>query len=154
MPANADRQERRRNHHTETSCQTAVRPPKRYIQADTIETTYLRSITEPQRDRLSKLPLAGAIPNGIANGTALIGPDTLITFEIPKPVNLFAWQDKIFNAVKGALANCITICGPDAILAKVYDGESWASQRDDQMKRLATDSTIAGFWARVYWTSS
>ena len=46
---------------------------------------------------------AGPIPNGQADGTAIIAPGTVFSLEIAEFVKLFAWQGKVFDAKAGQL---------------------------------------------------
>ena len=66
----------------------------------------------------------GPIPNGEAEGTALIDPGTAKSVEVARLINHFAWQGKVFDAASGTLVNHITVFGIKAILAKVYLGDS------------------------------
>jgi hypothetical protein len=85
----------------------------------------LLTLSKEELEKIFDSSPAGPIPNGVANGTALIAPGTPFTPEIAEFINLFAWQGKIFDASKGALVNRITMFGLDAILAKVYKDASW-----------------------------
>lgn len=93
--------------------------------ASNMNSKQLLSMSKEELEQLFDSSPAGQIPNGVANGTALIAPGTLFTPEIAEFINLFAWQGKIFDAAKGALVNRITVFGLDAILAKVYKDASW-----------------------------
>jgi hypothetical protein len=77
-----------------------------------------------QLDALFGAAENGPIPDGAANGTALIAPGTTFTPELAQIVNLFAWQGKSFDAKHGVLRNRITAFGLNAIVAEVYHGES------------------------------
>ena len=84
----------------------------------------LLSMSTAQLDQLFADAAPGKIPNGEAQGTALIDPGTSKAPELAKIVNTFAWQGKVFDAQKGMLVNHISVFGIKAILAKVYQGES------------------------------
>jgi hypothetical protein len=75
-------------------------------------------------DKLFGSAPPGAIPNGEAQGTALIDPGTVQAPELAALINHFAWQGKVFDAAHGTLVNHITAFGIKAILAKVYLGDS------------------------------
>ena len=66
----------------------------------------------------------GPIPNGPAEGTAIIAPGTMFSPEIAKVINVFAWQGKTFDARHGTLRNRITVFHIDAIVAEVYVDKS------------------------------
>jgi hypothetical protein len=67
----------------------------------------------------------GPIPEGQADGTAIIAPGTVFSPEIAKMINIFAWQGKVFDSKAGVLRNRIGAFGLNAIVAKVYNGDSW-----------------------------
>lgn len=75
-------------------------------------------------DLFSKSP-AGDIPNGEAQGTAIIAPGTKFSSAIASLINIFTWQGKTFDAAHGTLTNRILAFGINAIVAQVYKGESW-----------------------------
>ncbi len=80
-------------------------------------------------DKLFAAAPPGQIPNGDAQGTALIDPATAKSPELAQLVNVFAWQGKVFDAQHGTLVNHITLLGIKAILAKVYLGDSLIDQK-------------------------
>jgi len=75
-------------------------------------------------DLFSKSP-AGEIPNGEANGTAIIAPGTSFSAEIASLINIFGWQGKTFDGAHGTLTNRISAFGINAIVAEVYKATSW-----------------------------
>jgi hypothetical protein len=66
----------------------------------------------------------GPIPNGEAQGTAIIAPGTSYSPEIATIINHFGWQGKNFDAQHGTLVNRILPFGLNAIVAEVYVGNS------------------------------
>lgn len=90
---------------------------------------------------------AGEIPQGEANGTAIVAPGTTYTQDIATFVNHFAWQGKVFDPVKGALRNRITPFGLNAIIAKVYKGESWLDGKECIVLDYSETSLLA-HWIR------
>jgi hypothetical protein len=81
-------------------------------------------------DALFKTLGSGPIPDGEAEGTAIIAPGTRFSDEIAKVVNLFAWQGKVFDAKKGALRNKILPFGINAIVAMVRKDASWLDNKE------------------------
>jgi hypothetical protein len=79
--------------------------------------------TDELDDLFRKSP-PGEIPNGEANGTAIITAGTSASSEIAHVVNIFAWQGKTFDAPHGTLTNRITALGVNAIVAQVYKAAS------------------------------
>jgi hypothetical protein len=109
----------------------------------------------------------GPIPNGAAEGTAIVANGTEFSPAIAKIVNLFAWQGKTFNRESdqfATLRNRITLLSIDAIVAEVYYGPSLldgkqcivldysktstVAERVRDEIRLIADNTYLG---RVYW---
>jgi hypothetical protein len=106
----------------------------------------------------------GPIPNGPANGTALVDTGKPISKEIAWLVQHFAWQGKTFDGPHGTLRNRVTTFGIDAIVAEVYlanslaDGKpcivldysktSIVAQRVRDEIRLIAPNTYLG---KVYW---
>lgn len=82
-------------------------------------------MSQQQLDDLFSKSLAGDVPNGEANGTAIIAPGTVFSLTIAEIINLFGWKGKTFDAVHGTLTNRILAFGLNAIIAQVYKAESW-----------------------------
>jgi hypothetical protein len=91
----------------------------------TIDTTQLLKMSQAQLDDLFRNSPAGELPNGEAQGTAIIAPGTELEDTAAKFIHLFAWQGKVFDAAKGELRNKILPFGLKAVIAKVYKDRSW-----------------------------
>jgi hypothetical protein len=107
----------------------------------------LLKMTSDQLDDLFSKSPAGDIPNGEGKGTALIAEGTKYTAEIAEFINHFAWQGKIFDAKAGFLKNMILPLGIAAIVAKVYEGDSWFDGRECIVLDYSQTSIVAG-WIR------
>ena len=90
----------------------------------------LMAMSQQQLDDLFTGSPAGDIPNGQANGTAIIAPGTAFSPEIAQLINVFSWQGKTFDAAHGTLTNRILAFGLNAIVAQVYKTESWFDGKD------------------------
>lgn len=115
-------------------------------------------------DQLFRSSPPGPIPDGPAEGTAIVASGTKFSPEIAKVVNLFGWQGKTFDAKHGTLRNRITAFGFNAIVAEVYEDKSLidgkpcivldysktstVAERIRDEIRLIADKTYLG---RVYW---
>jgi hypothetical protein len=75
-------------------------------------------------DKLFSSSTPGEIPNGEAEGTAIIASGSKFSPVFSKLVNIFTWQGKTFNAEHGTLTNRILAFGLNAIVAQVYKAES------------------------------
>src|SRR5262249_31414870 len=67
----------------------------------------LLKMTQKELDDLFTKSDPGPIPDGPAEGTAIIAPGTTYSPEIAKLINLFAWQGKTFDGPHGVLRNRI-----------------------------------------------
>lgn len=90
---------------------------------------------------------AGEIPRGEAKGTAIVAPGTTYTQDIANFVSHFAWQGKVFDPDKGVLRNKITPFGLNAIIARVYKGDSWLDGKECIVLDYSETSLVA-HWIR------
>jgi hypothetical protein len=124
----------------------------------------LLAMSQTQLDDLFRASPAGDIPNGSANGTAIIAPDTRYSVPIAEVINHFGWQGKVFDAANGTLKNRILAFGVEAIIAKVYKGPSWLDGKECIVLDYSQTSIVAsrirdeirlispGFYlGKVYW---
>jgi hypothetical protein len=107
----------------------------------------LLKMSQAQLDELFTNSAPGDIPNGEAQGTAIIAPGTTYSADIAHFVNHFAWQGKTFDAQKGVLRNRILPFGINAILAKVYKGPSWLDGKECIVLDYSETSLVA-HWIR------
>jgi hypothetical protein len=112
-----------------------------------IDVPDLMKMSQQQLDDLFRNSPAGDIPNGEAQGTAIIAPDTVLEGLAAKLIHLFAWQGKVFNAAAGELRNKILPVGMKAIIAKVYKGQSWFDGKECIVLDYSQTSLIAE-WIR------
>jgi hypothetical protein len=124
----------------------------------------LLQMTFEQLDGLFRDSPAGPIPNGEAEGTAIIAPGTAFSPEIAAIINIFAWKGKEFDAEHGTLTNRILPFGLNAIVAQVYKGASWLDQQECIVLDYSKTSLVAQwirdeirligpglYLGRVYW---
>lgn len=107
----------------------------------------LLKMSQVELDALFTGSAAGEIPNGEAQGTAIIAPGTTYSAKIATFINHFAWQGKTFDAKKGSLKNRLTSFGLNAIIAKVYKGPSWLDGKECIVLDYSETSLVAG-WIR------
>ena len=107
----------------------------------------LLKMDEGELDALFSAHEAGPIPDGEAEGTAIIAPGTAFSGPISRMINLFAWQGKVFDAEHGTLRNNILPFGLKAIVAQVYKGPSWHDQKECIVLDYSDTSTVAQ-WVR------
>ena len=72
----------------------------------------------------------GDIPNGEADGTAIVAPGTQYSSAIASLINIFTWKGKTFDAAHGTLTNRILAFGINAIVAQVYKADSWFDSKE------------------------
>lgn len=90
----------------------------------------LLDMSQDALDALFSSVEAGPIPDGEADGTAIIAPGTHFSPIIARFIKHFAWQGKVFDGEKGVLRNRISPFGLNAILAKVYKDKSWLDGKE------------------------
>lgn len=113
--------------------------------AHNIET--LMDLEQDELDKLFSSTDAGPIPDGEAEGTAIIAPGTRFTPLISHFINSFAWQGKVFDSEKSVLKNRILPFGLNAILAKVYKDKSWMDGKECIVLDYS-DTSIVAQWIR------
>jgi hypothetical protein len=107
----------------------------------------LLGMSQAQLDELFTNSPTGDIPNGPANGTAIVAPGTTYCEEIAQLVNHFGWQGKVFDAEKGLLRNRILPFGLNAIIAQVYKGPSWLDGKECIILDYS-DTSMLAHWIR------
>jgi hypothetical protein len=130
----------------------------------TYDVKQLLAMSQAQLDDLFRANPAGDIPNGPADGTAIIAPGTRYSTIIAQVINHFGWQGKVFDAASGYLKNRITAFGVEAIIAKVYKDASWLDGKECIVLDYSQTSFVAerirdeirlvspGFYlGKVYW---
>jgi hypothetical protein len=90
----------------------------------------LLAMSQQDLDNLFSDSPSGDIPNGEAQGTAVIAPGTSFSQEIAALISIFGWQGKTFDAPHGTLRNRILPFGLNAIVAEVYKGQSWFDDKE------------------------
>src|ERR1700751_1784232 len=103
----------------------------------------LLSMSQQELDSLFASSPAGDIPNGEAEGTAIIAPGTEFSLEIAKLINTFGWQGKTFDAAPGTLRNRILAFGLNAIVAEVYKAASWFDNKECIVLDYSKTSLVA-----------
>ena len=112
-----------------------------------IDVPDLMKMSQPQLDDLFRNSPAGDIPNGEAQGTAIIAPGTDLEGPVAKFIRIFDWKGKVFDAAAGELHNRILLTGLQAIVAKVYKGTSWFDGNECIVLDYSETSIVA-HWIR------
>lgn len=103
----------------------------------------LLSMSAQDLDNLFASNPTGDIPNGEAQGTAIIAPGTTFSSEIASIINIFVWEGKTFDAAHGTLRNRILAFGLNAIVAEVYKAASWFDNKECIVLDYSKTSLIA-----------
>lgn len=124
----------------------------------------LLAMSQSELDDLFRASPAGPIPNGSAEGTAIIAAGTKYSMPIAQVINHFGWQGKVFDAEKGVLKNRLLAFGFEAIVARVYKTPSWLDNKECIVLDYSETSLLAhyvrdeirligpGFYlGKVYW---
>lgn len=107
----------------------------------------LLRMSQVDLDALFTASPAGPIPEGQANGTAIIAPGTAFSPEIAGFISYFAWQGKVFDPTTGTLKNRVGPFGLNAIIARVYKDKSWLDQNECIVLDYSETSMVA-HWIR------
>ncbi len=107
----------------------------------------LMTMSQAQLDELFTNSPPGDIPDGEADGTAIVAPGTTYSADMAKIVSHFAWQGKTFDGKKGQLKNRILPFGLNAILARVYKGPSWLDGKECIVLDYS-DTSLVAQWIR------
>jgi hypothetical protein len=107
----------------------------------------LLTMSQEQLDALFTASPAGEIPNGEAEGTAIVAPGTTYSPTIARFISNFAWQGKVFDTEKGVLRNKILPLGLNAIIAKVYKADSWLDGKECIVLDYS-DTSLLAQWIR------
>src|SRR2546423_1614350 len=85
----------------------------------------LLQMTQEQLDDLFRGAEPGPIPDGDADGTAILAAGTKLESPGARLAHRLAWRGKVFDAAKGTLLNKITPLSIHLIRAQVYRQASW-----------------------------
>jgi hypothetical protein len=109
-------------------------------------------LSAEQLDDVFRNALAGAIPIGQGDGTAIIAPGAVVSDTIAKFVHIFTWKGKVFepdpvDPQRATLKNRLLLLGTKAIVAQVYRGESWLDGKECIVLDYSQTSIVAQ-WIR------
>jgi hypothetical protein len=107
----------------------------------------LMKMSQAQLDELFMNSPTGEIPDGEAEGTAIVAPGTTYSADMAKIVSLFAWQGKTFDGEKGQLKNRILPFGLNAIIARIYKAPSWLDGKECIVLDYS-DTSLVAQWIR------
>jgi hypothetical protein len=107
----------------------------------------LLAMSQAELDALFSSVPAGPIPDGEAEGTAIVAPGTTFSPTIAKFISTFAWQGKVFDSKAGVLRNRILPFGLNAIIAKIYKAESWLDGKECIVLDYS-DTSLVAHWIR------
>src|SRR5271165_2779136 len=132
-----------------------------------LDANQLLGMSEAELDALFSAHEAGPIPDGEAEGAAIIAPGTLFSEAIAACINIFAWKGKVFDAKAGFLRNEILPFGLKAIVARVYKAPSWLDGKECIVLDYSETSVLAShirdeirlvdadlYLGKVYWDSN
>jgi len=100
----------------------------------TITFDQLKRLSQSELDDLFRRSPAGPIPEGDAEGEAIVCPGSFWSRLIARFVHALAWQGKVFtqnpDGIGATLVNKVTVVGAHAIVARVYHTTSWIDGAD------------------------
>jgi hypothetical protein len=107
----------------------------------------LLTMSQKELDDLFTQSSPGEIPDGEAQGTAIIAPGTTYSGDLATLISHFAWQGKTFDAKKGLLKNRILPLGFNAIIARIYKAPSWLDGKECIVLDYS-DTSVLAQWIR------
>jgi hypothetical protein len=132
-----------------------------------LDAKQLLQMPQQQLDDLFSAHDSGPIPNGEAEGTAIIAPGTPMSDSIAALINIFAWQGKVFDAKAGLLRNHILPLGLNAIIARIFKGPSLLDGKECIVLDYSETSLVAShirdeirqiepnfYLGKVYWDNA
>jgi len=122
----------------------------RYAIAESDMSAFVEQLLTKSRTELDALfsaHEAGPIPDGFAEGTAIMAPGSSLNGAIAGLMKVFVWKGKAFDATSGTLRNRILPFGIAGVPAKVYRAPSWLDQRECIVLDYAETSIVAR-WIR------
>jgi hypothetical protein len=103
----------------------------------------LTTMSQTALDDLFRTSPMGAIPDGDAQGTAIVAPGTDIEVPILLLTRWLAWQGKVFYRPQGYLFNKVGPLGLHLVKARVYVAPSWFDSRPAIILDYSRTSLIA-----------
>ena len=103
----------------------------------------LTGMTQTQLDQLFSRGNSDRIPEGDADGTAIVAPGGLISGLLAKLIHILVWKGKVFDPGGKSLRNKVTPFGIKAIRADVYKKESWFDHRECIVLDYSKTSLVA-----------
>jgi hypothetical protein len=85
----------------------------------------LTGMSQAELDDLFRRSPIGDVPDGDAEGTAIVAPGTVLERPILWLARWLAWQGKVFDRPRGELVNKVGPLGLHLIKARVYIAPSW-----------------------------
>jgi hypothetical protein len=107
----------------------------------------LLTMSQAELDELFTSSPPGDIPDGEAEGTAIVAPGTTHSGDVAKFISHFAWQGKTFDGKKGQLKNRILPFGLNAIIARIYKAPSWLDGKECIVLDYS-DTSLVAQWIR------
>lgn len=103
----------------------------------------LTTMSQAQLDDVFTSSAMGELPDGDAEGTAIVAPGTDIEGPILLLVRTLAWQGKVFYRPQGYLFNKVGPLGFHLVKARVYVAPSWFDTRPAIILDYSKTSLIA-----------
>ena len=110
-----------------------------------ITVTEISRMSADEVDQLFRDGEVGQIPDGQADGVAIVRPGSSAEGLMERLVRGIAWQGKVVNARKGTLKNRILPLGTRAIAADVYRGQSWFDGKECIVLDYSKRSIVASY---------
>src|SRR5215212_10016254 len=124
----------------------------------------LTGMTQTELDQMFSRGSIDRVPEGDAQGTAIVAPGSPISGLLAKLIHILAWKGKVIDLGGKSLRNKVTPFGVKAIRAEIYKEPSWFDQRECIVLDYSKTSLVARwirdeirliddnfYLGRVYW---
>jgi hypothetical protein len=109
----------------------------------TVTAPELVTMSQEQLDDLFRSSETGPIPDGDADGTAIVAPGTDLATAGARFAHRLAWRGKVFDAKRGTLLNKVTPLNLHWIRATVYRDTSWFDGKEAIILDYSKTSIVA-----------
>jgi hypothetical protein len=109
----------------------------------TLTAPELVTMSQEQLDDLFRSSETGPIPDGDADGTAIVAAGTDLATPGARFAHRLAWRGKVFDAKRGTLLNKVTPLNLHWIRATVYRDTSWFDGKEAIILDYSRTSIVA-----------
>jgi len=103
----------------------------------------LTGMSQTELDQMFSRGNIDQVPEGDAQGTAIVAPGSPISGLLAKLIHILAWKGKVIDPGGKGLRNKVTPFGIKAIRAEIYKEPSWFDRRECIVLDYSKTSLVA-----------